>query len=365
MQTVSNAQLKKGMVTAAPITTKHGQIVVDTNITLSDPLIARIRFYGIDSIQIHDFSEPKAEPVKADSERTKEPTYLERIRGYADFQNFQASHTKAVKQLQALLEPVIFCNGMLDTDAVYRIAEPLLSKVSISFEVCDVLHNLRSIDDSIYAHSINVALISNMLGKWLKLSQKELDILVTASLLHDIGKAKIPAKILNKPEKYTQDEIILIKKHPAFGYLLLLPHTQINPHIVNAALMHHERSDGSGYPQNLLDKETDPYAQIIAIADVYDAMTAARSYREPLCPFQVIADFENDGLQKYNPKFILTFLEGIAYNYQNNRVQLTDGREANIIMLNRQFLSKPIVQASDGTCIDLSRTPDLRIQALL
>ena len=128
--------------------------------------------------------------------------------------------------------------------------------------------------------------------------------------------------------------------------------------------MHHERCDGHGYPNGMKFHDIDDCSQIIAIADVYDAMTAARSYRAPLCPFQVIADFELEGLQKYNPKFILTFLERIAYTYQNNRVMLTDGRKANIIMLNKQFLSRPIVGVATGT-IDLSKTPDLRIQALL
>ncbi|MDE6981465.1 MAG: hypothetical protein K2P60_08720 [Lachnospiraceae bacterium] len=93
-------------------------------------------------------------------------------------------------------------------------------------------------------------------------------------------------------------------------------------------------------------------------------MTAARSYRAPLCPFQVIAAFEKEGLQKYHPKYILKFLEKIANAYQKNRILLNDGRAGDIIFLNKQ-LSRPIVQLSDGSCVDLSRTPDLSIQSLL
>jgi HD-GYP domain-containing protein (c-di-GMP phosphodiesterase class II) len=129
--------------------------------------------------------------------------------------------------------------------------------------------------------------------------------------------------------------------------------------------MHHERCDGSGYPQNLKGDAIEDFAEIIAIADVYDAMTAARSYRAPMCPFQVIAAFEKDGLGKYNTKFILTFLERIASTYQSNRVLLNDGRGGDIVMLNRRYLSKPIVQLDDGSCIDLSTTPELHIQSLL
>ena len=361
MQNMKTDQLKKGMVTAVPVVTKHGQIIVGEGVILTDPMISSIRFYSIDSIQIQDLEKP----AEALAESAFEPTYLERVKGYAEFQNLQHDYASAIEGLKAILTEAAAENGRLDTDLLYQTAEPLLRKVSTSFEMFHILHTMRTIEDSIYAHSLNVTLIASVLGRWLKMSERDLETLTVAALLHDIGKMKIPSEILDKPGKYTDEELVLVKKYPAYGYLLLLPYTQLNPHIKNAALMHQERCDGSGYPQQLKGDEIDRFAQIIAIADVYDAMTAARSYRAPICPFHVIADFENDGLQKYNPKFILTFLEGIAYTYQGSRVQLSDGRTANIIMLNKQFLSKPIIQVADGECIDLSRTPDLHIQALL
>ena len=102
----------------------------------------------------------------------------------------------------------------------------------------------------------------------------------------------------------------------------------------------------------------------MAIADVYDAMTAARIYRAPLCPFEVIAEFEKEELQKYKPKYILTFLEHIATTYQNNRVMLSNGESAKIVLLNQQVFSKPLVQLTDGSCIDLNRSP-LYIKAII
>lgn len=129
--------------------------------------------------------------------------------------------------------------------------------------------------------------------------------------------------------------------------------------------MHHERCDGSGYPSHLHRDDIHPSAMIVAIADVYDAMTAARPHRPPLCPFQVISSFEHDGLSLYPPKYILTFLERIASTYQNNRVLLSDGQSANIVLLNKNHLSSPIVQLDDNQCIDLSTMPDLYIRAIL
>lgn len=361
MQTIKTTQLKEGMITALPVMTKRGLIIVGGGITLSDSLIARISFYGIDHIEIEEYHEPDAIAALQQTE----PTYSQRVKNSLEFQDFQIAYTKATGELKEELTKIAQGTETIDTDALRQIVQPLLEKTSTSIEMFDLLHNMRTVDDSIYAHSLNVTLIAYMLGRWLKMLHADLDQLILSGLLHDIGKTRIPAEILDKPEKYTDEEFLLVRKHPVFGYEILLPYAQLDPRIKNAALMHHERRDGSGYPQKRKGNEIDEFGQIISIADVYDAMTAARSYRAPLCPFQVIADFEIEGLQIYNPKFILTFLERIAFIYQNNRVQLTDGRSANIIMLNRQFLSRPIVEVNDGSCIDLSRTPDLRIKALL
>lgn len=378
MQVVKTTKLEEGMVTALPVKTKHGQLIVDEGVTLTNQLIARISFYGIDCIRIE--GEPEPEPASAtetsasevstpevpvSTGNVTEPTYSQRIKNSPAFQQFQLDYTQSSKDLKSTLSSVISAGNTPSIDELRQTAKTLLTKTTNSIEMFDMLHNMRSVDDSIYAHSLNVALISGLLGKWLKLPKEELDLLILAALLHDVGKAKIPADILNKPGKYTDEEFDLVKQHPIMGYQILLTHTSLDPRVKYAALMHHERCDGSGYPNGAKGTEIDDFAQIIAIADVYDAMTAARSYRAPLCPFQVIEAFEKEGLQKYNPKYILTFLEHIAMTYQNNRVLLSDGRGANIIMLNKQNLSRPIVQVDDGSCIDLSYTPELSIQSLL
>lgn len=370
MKILKTIRLEEGMVTALPVKTKHGQLIVDEGVVLTDQLIARISFYGIDCIQIDENSIPKKDADSASEEsippkKALEISYSQRIKSSASFQKFQMDYIFSTGGLKDSFSSAFSPDGTVNTEALLQTTAPLLAKVHNSIEMFDMLHNMRAVDDSIYAHSLNVALISYTLGQWLKMSNKDLEVLLIAGLVHDIGKTKIPAEILNKPSKYTDEEFALVKKHPILGFELLDSNPNLDSRIKNAVLMHHERCDGSGYPHGLAGDAIDDFAQIIAIADVYDAMTAARSYRPPLCPFQVIAAFEKEGLQKYNPKFILTFLERIAATYQNNRVLLTDGRSANIIMLNTHDLSNPIVQVNDGECIDLSRTPELNIQSLV
>ena len=138
----------------------------------------------------------------------------------------------------------------------------------------------------------------------------------------------------------------------------------VDVHVKNAALMHHERSDGSGYPAKLKGNQIDPYARMVAIADVYDAMTAARCYRGPLCPFCVIEMFETEGFQKYDVSILLPFLENVVNSCLQNRCLLNDGRKVTIIYINKEKLSRPVVQYGEEY-INLADQPDLKIEKLL
>lgn len=368
--------LKPGMVTAIPVRTRRGQLVVNQDIALSASLIARLEFYGIQKIQIKEkdaFAEDSgAQITEAGYTPAKAPTpvqspvldasYSQKVKKTEEFKRFQIDFTLRCNDLKNCFDAFLV-SGNVDKEELLQKTTSLISKQQTTIDIFDMLHNMRQVNDSTYAHSINVALISRIIGKWLHFSPEELDTLTLAGLLHDIGKTSIPNEVLNKDGRLTDEEFQMIRRHPKMGYDILKMQP-LDSHVKKAALMHHERCDGSGYPMGLTMEEIDDYALIIAIADVYDAMTAARSYRQPLCPFQVIAEFEKDGLQKYKPKYILTFLEHIATTYQNNRVMLSDGTTAKIVLLNKNHLSKPLVQLDDGSCLDLDKSP-LYIMSLI
>ncbi len=288
--------------------------------------------------------------------------YSQAVRQSPEFMSFQVDFAVCLKELKNYCGTILAGN-FISPDELVEKAASMIRPGQTTIDFFDMLHNMRHVDDSIYVHSLNVALITRMIGKWLKLSAPDMQILTLCGLLHDIGKSLIPDDLLNKQDRLTDEEYDLLCQHAQFGYDLLRP-LPLDPRVKNAALMHHERCDGSGYPAKSTTDAIDDFAQIIAIADVYDAMTAARAYRAPLCPFQVISEFEKDGLSKYKPKFILTFLERIASAYQNNHILLNDGRAANIVLLNRQHLSRPLVQLDTGECIDLAKC-DLSIASLI
>lgn len=376
MKEYQTKDLLPGMVTAIPVRTKRGQLIINPNVELMRTLISRLEFYGIASVQITENKQvatpmetpkdpayfPAKSPVSAPSP-VSDASYSQKLKSSPEFQRFQVDFTLRSQDLKNCFDAYLSDGGTVNKEELLSKTISLVSPKQTTLDVFDMLHNMRQVNDSTYAHSLNVAIISRIIGKWLHFSNEELDTLTLAGLLHDIGKTKIPDEVLNKDGKLTDEEFQMIRNHPKYGYDILKSQP-LNSHIKKAALMHHERCDGSGYPMGLTMEEIDDYALIIAIADVYDAMTAARSYRAPLCPFEVIAEFEKDGLQKYKPKYILTFLENIANAYQNNRVMLSDGTSARIVLLNHRRLSKPLVQLDDGACIDLEKSP-LYIKAII
>lgn len=376
MKEYQTKDLLPGMVTAIPVRTKRGQLIINPNVELTRTLISRLEFYGIASVQITENKQvatpmetpkdpayfPAKSPVSAPSP-VSDASYSQKLKSSPEFQRFQVDFTLRSQDLKNCFDAYLSDGGTVNKEELLSKTISLVSPKQTTLDVFDMLHNMRQVNDSTYAHSLNVATISRIIGKWLHFSNEELDTLTLAGLLHDIGKTKIPDEVLNKDGKLTDEEFQMIRNHPKYGYDILKSQP-LNSHIKKAALMHHERCDGSGYPMGLTMEEIDDYALIIAIADVYDAMTAARSYRAPLCPFEVIAEFEKDGLQKYKPKYILTFLENIANAYQNNRVMLSDGTSARIVLLNHRRLSKPLVQLDDGACIDLEKSP-LYIKAII
>lgn len=316
--------------------------------------------------EVQQADDPQQKPVLKTTRAAISKTHSQKVAASSEFRTFQIQYVQATDQMKRAFTAAVENNQEIDTELLLgSVADLFRSRNTIS-ELFDMIYNMRTVANSVYAHCLNVALISRMIGRWLKYEQHDLDVLTLAGLLHDIGKLMIPEEILNKSDSLTDEEFAQIKQHPKLGYELLKLQPNMDSRIKKAALMHHERSDGSGYPSSLTDDFIDSYAMIVGIADVYDAMTAARAYRSPLCPFEVIANFEQDGLQKYHTKYILKFLHQIAATYQSNRVILSDGRSCNIVLINQNMLSRPLVQFDDNSCLDLAAAgKDLYIKSVL
>jgi putative nucleotidyltransferase with HDIG domain len=293
-----------------------------------------------------------------------ETSYAEKVRKSEVFMEFHKEFDDTVSLMQSVLSD--FAKEEVTVDAVHQVVDEaiqILGDAHGDVNVFDMLHNMRQNSDLTYAHSINVALICHVIARWIGMTEEQITLAFTCGILHDIGKLRMPAELINKTGKLTKEEFDKLKTHPIEGYNMLksLP---IDKHIKNAALMHHERLDGSGYPIGMHGDEIDKYARIVAIADVYEAATAPRVYRKGLSPFEVFEMFEKEGIQKYDTQMIMTFMEKLADTYMLNRVRLSNGMIGKIVFINKQTVSRPVVKCGE-TFVDLSKEPDITIAEII
>lgn len=362
-QILFSFEVTPGMVIAEDLYNPAGQLVLPAGFVLDEATISKLEYYAILEVPVDDSPAPQPAPQPAAAPAIHNNDYGAQLRKSDDFKKFKTDYEASVAHLTTVLTESIKSGNPIDTESIYQDTVHLISSSKNTLHIFDIIHNLRSNDDMICSHSENVALISNILGKWLNLSPEDLKVLTIAGLLHDIGKLTIPKGVLNKPGKLSDEEFAMMKAHVKKGYNILRDQP-LDIRIKEACLLHHERCDGSGYPFQASASRITSFAKIIAIADVYDAMTASRSYRGAICPFDVIQMFDEEGLNKYDPHYIMTFLNRISTAYLHNNVRLTDGRVGEIVMINPMCLYRPMVRV--GTeFIDLLKNPELRIEAIV
>lgn len=225
------------------------------------------------------------------------------------------------------------------------------------------LNQVLSPDYYIYSHSLNVALLSMLIGRWMRLPDKKITQLLYAGILHDIGKLKVDPVILNKPGKLTDEEFDEVKKHTFYGFRMVENLKFLSPDIKQGILFHHEREDGSGYPSGIKTEKIPQLAKILAVADIYDAMTSTRVYSEEKPAFNVFKMMEDQSYGRLDLTITQTLLQNIASYYLGHRVILSNGDKGEIVFINPQRVSRPIIKTTKGF-VDLSMNPTIQIEKM-
>jgi len=332
-----------GMQTAEIIYNDYGAVIVSEDAVLDDHIIKKIKNLGINRLRIHDITEEMI---------TSSGTEI-----------FRAQYYENVQSVKSILHDISI-GKELDIERINEVSDSIIRRINENRDIISSINDLRLADDYTYAHSINVSLLCMLIGKWMKFDYSKIKALTYAGFLHDIGKAKIPIEIINKPGQLTKNEFELIKNHTIYGYKLAESIPDINEDILCGILMHHERIDGTGYPFGLKNNQINEYARIIAVADVYDAMTSNRVYRGKENPFEVFELMENNSFGTLDNTVVNTFLKNIASYFIGDSIKLSTGDIGEIIHINPRHLSKPIVKV-DEIYVDLSVEPNIRIQELI
>ncbi|MBO6301562.1 MAG: HD-GYP domain-containing protein [Ruminiclostridium sp.] len=235
---------------------------------------------------------------------------------------------------------------------IKNVTNDLITSLYADDNILLKMHQLQSYDDYTYKHCLRVAMMSVTIGKSLGLPDNKMHDLCEAALLHDLGKRTIDVDIIRKPGRLTDTEFNAVKKHPQNGYLLLRKNGGCNEEIMNAVLMHHEKYDGTGYPLGLKGEQITYLARIITVADVYDALTSNRPYRQPWSVAEAEEFMMGGANTHFDYDIILAFLNAFAPYPVGSKVMLSDGRTAKVISNNSNVL-RPVIKTMDGETIDL------------
>ncbi len=383
---ILTSRATQNMIVADDVYTSDDKLVIPEGTVLTEDIIDSLKEYGVFAIRIKvddDGNNAAAENEKVmpdgeevlneqrqeikNSAEQEHESFLKQVKESKEFEVFHSAFVDSVDNLKNVFSKVVMHNEQIDGESILSDVENVVSKGRNSIHILDMLQCMRGYDDVTYVHSVNVALLSNMIGRivYPDISDDELKVLTLAGLLHDIGKMMVPDNIIQKKGRLTLPEYNLVKTHVLFGNNILKGIDNLDPRIAEVAMRHHERCDGTGYPGGYKREQIEPFARIVAIADTYDAMTSDRAYRAAICPFDVIEMFEREGIVKYDVAFLLPFLEKAVQAYMNTDVRLSTNQIGKVIMINKNEFSKPVVQVGDEF-YDLSKeTNDIVIDKVL
>ncbi len=285
--------LKPGMISEQSIYDNTGSLVLARGTILSQEHIDRIAGLKLTELPV----------VSADPTLTIAPP---------DDVLAEATRSDAIKKIYGIFHNLEE-TGDLDPASLTPTAESILKNALENRENLVQLTDIRLHDNYTFGHSVNVAVLSAILGSLCKLSGAELIQLILGGLLHDIGKLIVPREILTKPEHLSDREFYIIKMHPEAGRLKLstlpVPSAEI---LATIAGQHHEHMDGRGYPHQLEGDQIHLFARIVAISDVYDALTSARAYKPAYRPHTAYRIMTKCSPGHFDEKLLRLFFDSVA-----------------------------------------------------
>ncbi len=350
MKSVARMELTPGMILGEDVIHQNN-ILFPKDTVLTESIIERLNRYSIMCVTIME-----------DADFAK--THFEKVRVKEHFKVFEMKHTHNLFMFKKSLSSFLSNGQLVNSELLLAIYNDIASTYSSGSELLDFLYNLMPNEDELtYTHCLNSALLAGAFADWVKLSPEETKKLILCCFYYDIGKLRIPYNIMWKPGKLTPEEYEYVKIHTIIGYHSLNI-TNIDKDIKDAVLMHHERMDGSGYPNKLVGHDISVYARYIAIIDTYIAMASPRSYRSALTPLQIMEHFEKN-LEKYDTELLLPLMKRISDAQIGKTIQLNDDSVWEIFIIHPTRMAHPILKNDEGQILDMNTRPDLSIVKLV
>lgn len=336
------------MVVARTIYTEQGLILIAKGTTLTQRAIESLKKRKISFLYIED---ERLKDIEV-SESIPIDLRVETINAINDV--YEQLFTKNTQKSRAF-------EGV-SIEKLKHTLKDLMREIKSKNNVINLLADIFSYDSYTFSHSTNVTLYTLAMAIQLGLTEKQLMEIGIGSILHDIGKSKIPKEILNKKSKLTKEEYELIKLHTEYGFNILRNEPSISLLSAHCALQHHEKIDGTGYPRGLKGDEIHFYSKILAVADVFDALTSDRPYRKAMLPHEAMEVLYAETYTHFDPEYVKAFQQSVATYPVGITVTLSTGESGVVVDYQKNYPNRPTVRViTDEKGNMLSKPYDLEL----
>ena len=343
LESISLDYLYAGLVLRDDIFNHNGKLLLLAKGTvLTDTMIGRLKNFNDLHKDIRVSAELHKELIDKGLIQKIKQQHFENKTGYSE-----------VKDEAVNLLTIMQVTKQVPYEQVCDLGSLVLERISISepSALFQCINGNNEVDEYLFRHSANVAIINGLMGKWLGLSPNEIEELILLGIVHDIGKTKIPAAILESPNKLTAAEFEIIKKHPVYSAEMLNNNKKFSETVKNAALHHHERMNGDGYPDGLTAEDIPVYSRITAVSDVYDAMVSESYHKRAQSPFRVLHEMQTEQFSGLDIRFVKLFIEQMPKELIGKTVLMSNGTLGIVRYIEEQNIEYPLVEINGEVII--------------
>ncbi|ODA41229.1 HD-GYP domain-containing protein [Desulfosporosinus sp. BG] len=324
MRLVNIRYVEEGSILARPVLNSSGTVLLRAGVHLTASYIERLKTLGYDVLFIQDKRLDDVEIHTAITAQTREVAY------------------KSIELISKYIERD--SKDSLPMDNIRSTVQQMINDLLASSDILGNLTEIQGYDDYTFHHSVNTTIISLILAMASGYTEQKLIELGMGVLMHDIGKIKIPEEVLNKRSPLSGAEFEEIKRHTTYGFEILRKNNDLSLLSAHVAYQHQEKWDGSGYPRGLKGSSIHEYGRLASVADVYEALTSKRVYRNAIEPNEAYEYIVSQGNTHFDPEILEIFKKNIAVYPSGSGVLLSNGQRGNVIKQNLAFPNRPFVR---------------------
>ncbi|MFZ3577660.1 HD domain-containing phosphohydrolase [Virgibacillus sp. DJP39] len=344
---VEPSQLVPGCMLLKDVKGKSNRAIIPKNTILTDEHIMVLEKFLVSYVDVgsklSDGNEFKPKVIQKEKEPEKQIELSGNVKKLPFHEHYQyvvQNYKKLFKSWQNSIQ--------IDMPEVRKLVIPLFERIDQGEVDVFNLHLYNIKKDYMYHHSVAVSILSAFLGKKMGYSSGDFVQIGLAGFLSDCGMAKVSPIILNKTVDLSENELIEMKNHPTYSYRMVQHIPTITQVVKLAILQHHERLDGSGYPLGVQKDKIHAYAKIVAVSDMYHAMTCERLYQAKKSPFQAIEELSRFKYTHYDYEVVELFMKNIANFTVGTKVRLSNGKTGQIVFIENNFPTRPMVQVNNS-----------------